>query len=93
LHFHRLGEGRPADYQYLSARIAAIEKEYRLPGNRVLDLAIPPGAVPSTVAGANKAPAFARALAPNANPKSSPAAAIKLIDGQLVWWVDDAAAG
>ena len=44
------------------------------------------------IAGKSKATALARALAPNANPESSPAAAIKPIEGQLVWWVDEAAA-
>ena len=44
------------------------------------------------IAGKNKSPALHRALAPNANPKSSPAAAIKPIDGNLIWWLDQPAA-
>jgi len=51
LHFHRLGKGNPTDYQALARRIAAIEKEHRIPGNRLLNLAIPPGAFSSTIAG------------------------------------------
>ena len=51
LHFHRLGQGNSADYQALAARIAAIETEHHLPGNRLLNLAIPPAAFPSTIAG------------------------------------------
>lgn len=44
------------------------------------------------IAGKGKSPALHRALAPNANPKASPAAAIKPLDGHLVWWLDEAAA-
>lgn len=44
------------------------------------------------IAGANKASALARALAPNANPTASPAAAIKPLDGHLIWWLDQPAA-
>jgi len=44
------------------------------------------------IAGANKASALHRALAPNANHKASPAAAIKPIDGHLIWWLDQPAA-
>jgi len=43
------------------------------------------------IAGKSKSPALHRALAPNANPKSSPAAAIKPIDGHLIWWLDQPA--
>ncbi|MCJ7752833.1 MAG: 6-phosphogluconolactonase [Armatimonadetes bacterium] len=43
------------------------------------------------IAGKSKAPALHRALAPNANPKASPAAATKPIDGHLIWWLDQPA--
>ncbi len=43
------------------------------------------------VAGKSKAPALRSALADNADPKLSPAAAIEPVDGKLVWWVDEAA--
>ncbi len=51
LHFHRLGKGEPEDYQGLAERIAALEEEHGLPGNRVVNLAIPPNAFPSTITG------------------------------------------
>lgn len=79
------------------ARVVAVVREERAEPPLRLTLTLPAinhaANVHFLVAGASKAPAFARALAPNANPKSSPAAAIKPIDGQLVWWVDEAAAG
>lgn len=43
------------------------------------------------VAGKDKAPALHRTLAENADPKLSPASAVKPNDGQLIWWVDQAA--
>ena len=44
------------------------------------------------ITGKSKSPALHRALAPNANPKASPAAAIRPIDGNLIWWLDQPAA-
>jgi len=50
--FHQaLGKAAPEDYQALAERIRRIEKEHNLPGNRVLYLALPPAAFPSTIAG------------------------------------------
>ncbi len=43
------------------------------------------------VAGKAKAPALRRALAEDADPKSSPASAVAPADGQPIWWVDQAA--
>ena len=75
--------------------VAAVREESAEPPLR-LTLTIPAinhaAHVHFLIAGANKAAALARAFAPHANPKSSPAAAINPIDGQLVWWVDEAAA-
>ncbi len=51
LHFHRLGRGKPDDYRALAGRISALEREHTLPGNRVFNLAIPPGAFPGTITG------------------------------------------
>jgi glucose-6-phosphate 1-dehydrogenase len=49
LHYVGLGAGAAADYARLAARIAAIERKERLPGNRVLHLALPPAAFPATI--------------------------------------------
>jgi glucose-6-phosphate 1-dehydrogenase len=51
LHFHRLGKGEQEDYQALAERIASLEKKHDLPGNRVFNLAVPPGAFSPTVTG------------------------------------------
>ena len=49
--FHQaLGKAVPEDYRALAERIRRIEKEHNLPGNRVLYLALPPAAFPSTIA-------------------------------------------
>ena len=62
VHFERLvgGDARP-----VACRIAAIEREARAPGNRLFDLAIPPGAVPGTIdslvaAGLDRGPGWTR---------------------------------
>jgi 6-phosphogluconolactonase len=79
------------------ARVVAAVHEERADPPLRLTLTIPAinhaANVHFLIAGANKTSALARALSPNANPKSSPAAAIRPIDGHLVWWVDEAAAG
>ena len=78
------------------ARVVAAVREERAEPPLRLTLTLPAinhaANVHFLIAGANKAAALARSLSPNANPKSSPAAAVKSIDGQLVWWVDEAAA-
>jgi glucose-6-phosphate 1-dehydrogenase len=45
-----LGEGGTADYARLAARMTELERRRRLLGNRVLHLALPPAAVPGTIA-------------------------------------------
>ncbi len=45
------------------------------------------------IAGASKASALARALAPRADLNASPAAGVRPADGRVVWWVDEGAAG
>jgi glucose-6-phosphate 1-dehydrogenase len=51
LHYQPLASGSPDDYARLAARIASIERERGLPGNRAFYLAMPPAAVPATLAG------------------------------------------
>jgi len=43
------------------------------------------------VAGEHKADAVNRVLTENAGPQTLPAARVKPKDGQVVWWVDEAA--
>ena len=49
LHYVRLGDTE--DYTALAARIAELEREHRLPGNRIFNLAIPPVAFPAAIEG------------------------------------------
>lgn len=49
LHYQPIGETSVPAYQTLASRIDAIELEHELPGNRVLYLALPPGAFPGTI--------------------------------------------
>ena len=49
LHYQSIGEGTAADYDRLATRFDEIEQERRLPGNRVLYLALPPSAFPGTI--------------------------------------------
>jgi len=65
LHYQSIGQGTPEDYRKLAARIAAIEREHNLPGNRVFDIALPPQAFPKAIvglgeAGLNKSPGWTR---------------------------------
>jgi glucose-6-phosphate 1-dehydrogenase len=55
LHYQSIGQGAAADYKRLAARVGEIERSRRLPGNRVLYLALPPGAVPGTIEALGKA--------------------------------------
>ena len=55
LHYQSIGQGSPEDYRKLAARIAAIEREHNLPGNRVYDMAIPPQAFPKAIVGLGEA--------------------------------------
>jgi glucose-6-phosphate 1-dehydrogenase len=49
LHYQSIGEERAADYQALAGRIEQIERARGLTGNRVLYLALPPGAFSGAV--------------------------------------------
>jgi len=51
LYYYPLGGGSPENYRALAARIAALEAERGLPGNRVFYLAMPPAGFPPTIAG------------------------------------------
>jgi glucose-6-phosphate 1-dehydrogenase len=52
--FHPLGED-PEDYRALAARLQALEKKRRFPGNRIFYLALPPDAFAPTIAGLGQA--------------------------------------
>jgi len=54
LSFQTIGSGEEGDYQNLSARITDLEKAHDLPSNRIIYLAIPPGALEKTIAGLGK---------------------------------------
>jgi glucose-6-phosphate 1-dehydrogenase len=49
LHFQGLGAGTATDYARLGARMAQLEQARGLHGNRILYLALPPGAFPGTI--------------------------------------------
>jgi glucose-6-phosphate 1-dehydrogenase len=51
VHYQAIGEGTPADYQALAARIRALESERTLPGNRAFYLALPPDTFSPTIQG------------------------------------------
>lgn len=63
--YQGVGDGTPADFQALAGRIAAIEKERKLTGDRMFYLALPLPAFAPTVeglgkAGLSKGPGFSR---------------------------------
>ena len=65
LFYHSIGNETPEDYQALAERIATLEREHDLPGNRVFYLALPPVAFQGTIlglgeAGLNTAPGWVR---------------------------------
>ena len=47
--YHCLGEGSPEDYGRLGERLAELEKDHGIPGNRVFYLALPPDAFPPVI--------------------------------------------
>jgi glucose-6-phosphate 1-dehydrogenase len=49
LHYQPINAGTPADFQALADRIAALERERGLPGNRVFYVALPPAAFGPTI--------------------------------------------
>ncbi|CAN5854805.1 glucose-6-phosphate dehydrogenase [soil metagenome] len=65
LFYQSIGGETPDDYRALAERIAALEQEHGLTGNRVLYLALPPAAFPGTItglgeAGVNRSPGWTR---------------------------------
>ncbi|HYM09411.1 MAG TPA: glucose-6-phosphate dehydrogenase [Bryobacterales bacterium] len=65
LYYQSIGSAAPADFQALAARIAALEQQHGLPGNRVFYLALPPRTFPSVitelgVAGLSQSPGWTR---------------------------------
>ncbi len=55
LHHQAIEEMNAADYERLARRIDEIERAHGLPGNRVLYLALPPGAFPRAIEGLGNA--------------------------------------
>jgi glucose-6-phosphate 1-dehydrogenase len=51
LHYQPIGNGTADDYRTLAERIAALEEQHQLPGNRVFYLALPPTAFPDAICG------------------------------------------
>jgi glucose-6-phosphate 1-dehydrogenase len=49
--YHCVARGTPEEFQGLAARIAQLERDLDLPGNRVFYLALPPGAFRGTIEG------------------------------------------
>ena len=47
--YHCLGDGSPENYKRLGERLAELEKEHGLPGNRAFYLALPPDAFPQVI--------------------------------------------
>ncbi len=65
LHYQPIAGSDEQSFASLAERIAALEKELGLQGDRVIYLALPPGAVPGVIrglgaAGLNRAPGFCR---------------------------------
>jgi glucose-6-phosphate 1-dehydrogenase len=55
LHYHSIGKARPDDFAALARRLAALEEEHGLPGNRAFYLALPPQVFASTIDGLGNA--------------------------------------
>ncbi len=51
LFYQPINDGTPDDFAALARRIAALEDEHELPGNRAFYIALPPEAFPDTIAG------------------------------------------
>jgi glucose-6-phosphate 1-dehydrogenase len=47
--YHCLGDGSPDNYRLLGERLAELEKDHGLPGNRIFYLALPPEAFPPVI--------------------------------------------
>jgi glucose-6-phosphate 1-dehydrogenase len=48
--YQPIGSGAPEDYRALAARVAALERQEKLSGNRVFYLALPPAVFPDAIA-------------------------------------------
>ncbi len=76
--------------------VAAVREEHADPPLR-LTLTLPAinhaANIHFLVAGKDKAAALKRSLSDRADRESAPASAVRPIDGKVVWWVDEAAAG
>ncbi|NIM52085.1 MAG: glucose-6-phosphate dehydrogenase [Gemmatimonadales bacterium] len=55
LHYQCIGRGTAREYAELGTRIAGLDSEHDLPGNRVFYLALPPGAYPGAITGLGEA--------------------------------------
>lgn len=65
LFYQAIHHGTPSDYEILAQRISSLEREHKLPGNRVFNLALPPTALSSTLTnlgqqGLNSSPGWTR---------------------------------
>ena len=65
LHYQPMGPAEAMDFQVLAARLAKLEHDHHLPGNRVFYLALPPSAFPSVIvrlgeAGLNRSSGWTR---------------------------------
>lgn len=55
IHYQALGEGEADDYRALAARLAELDAEHGIPGNRSFYMSLPPRAFPPTVEGLGSA--------------------------------------
>lgn len=55
VYYQSIGSGNAEDYRRLAGRIAELEKEHTLPGNRIFYLALPPDAFPPIIKGLGEA--------------------------------------
>jgi glucose-6-phosphate 1-dehydrogenase len=55
LHYQTIGKAQPADFEALAKRLAAIEAQHGLPGNRAFYLALPPQVFETTITGLGEA--------------------------------------
>jgi len=65
LYYQSIHDGSAHDFKALAQRISSLEHKHELPGNRVFNLALPPAALPSTLAslghhGLNESPGWTR---------------------------------
>jgi glucose-6-phosphate 1-dehydrogenase len=51
LHYQSIGSGTPDDYRALAARVEKLERTYKLSGNRIFYMALPPDMFPHAIEG------------------------------------------